>query len=147
MQTSRLVSEGDLFVQFWRTGQRPDQFADAVRNLEGFADGGGIEQSKSAGCRDHRPLREFPRISSRRRSFEPAQEDCCRIGGIDSCPSGHYSICNRSTVLHEVQRMPIRKEHVESFMRIERNDIWLYAAHALEGTGRATMQSGVSSSN
>ena len=32
-------------------------------------------------------------------------------------------------------------------MGIERNDIWLHAAHALEGTRCATMQSGIGSAN
>ena len=39
----RSVSECDFLIHFWGTGQRSDEFADAVRNLEGFGDGGRIE--------------------------------------------------------------------------------------------------------
>ena len=106
-----------------------------------------IEQSKSAGRGDHRPLGKFLGITSQGRGFQPAKEDARRIDGVHSWSGGDYSISNGSALLHEVQRMPIGKERVQSFMGIERNDVWLHAAHALEGTRRAAMQSGIGSAN
>src|ERR1700686_1540213 len=43
--------------------------------------------------------------------------------------------------------MPVSKKQVKSIMGVERNDIWLRAAHALEGTRCAAMQSGIGSAN
>src|ERR1035438_6697707 len=66
--------------------------------------------------------------------------------GVQTWPCGDYSIGNRSSLIHEVERMPIGKKQVKSLMGIERNDIRLSAAHALERTRCTTMQSGVGSS-
>src|SRR5271154_4387579 len=118
-----------------------------MRDAERLSDRGHVEQSESTGRGDHRALREFLGIASQGRRFQPAKEYAGGIDGVDSWPSGHYSIGNRSALLHEVQRMPIGKEQVESFMRIERKDIWLHAAHALERTRCAAMQSGIGSAN
>src|ERR1700757_3972059 len=142
-----LVSECDFFVQFWRTRKRPNQFADAMRDAERLRDGGRVEKSESAGRGDHRPLGKFLGIPSQGSGFEPAKEDARRIDGIHSGSCGDYSISDSSTLLHKVQRMPIGKERVQSFMGIEGDDVGLHAAHALKGARRAAMQSGMSSAN
>jgi hypothetical protein len=100
----------DFSIQLWRTCQSPDQFAYAVRDIERLCDRRSIEQSKSAGCRDHRALSKFLGIASQRCRFQPANKNARRIDSAQTWPRGHYSIRNRSALLHEVQRMPIGKE-------------------------------------
>jgi hypothetical protein len=61
---SRLVSSCDFFVQFWRTREGPDQFADAMRDAERLRDRPRVEQAKSAGRCDHRALGKFLGVTS-----------------------------------------------------------------------------------
>jgi hypothetical protein len=70
----RLGSECDFLVQFWRTRERPDQFADAMRDAERFRNCGRVERSKSTGRCDHRALGEFLWITGQGRGFQPAKE-------------------------------------------------------------------------
>jgi len=86
-------------------------------------------------------------VAGQGRCFEPTNKNAPRIDLVQARPGGDYAISDDSPLMHEVARVRISEKQVKSLMGIERNDIWLHAAHALEGTRCAAMQSGIGSAN